>query len=947
MGQSYTIPAHYGFADALARGLLQNASPFDLAQTEIYLPTRRAVRTLQAAFMDAARGSSLILPRLHTVGDLDADEMALAGEETLGLSALHIPPAMGAAQQLFLLSRLVDAGWDGLLGSSRPKSTQVTLAYARTLMALLDTLETEGLDLSSLGKAAPQDPDLLTFWDQAARFIGLVQDQWPLIEGETGRISASRRRRLLLELKVQDWQASPPQHPIILAGTTATIPAVAGLAKAVAELPKGQIVLPGLDPHLDAAAWAQVGQSPSHPQHGLLALLNKLDQEPQTVALWPGCTPALDRNRHAALSAAQRPVGAASQVDGQVFDLSGLHLVEAKGPEQEARAIALFLREALEDPQATAALVTPDRDLAGRVAAELRRWNLEIDDSAGAPLAGTSIGRLVNQAVEVLGDQVPTLGLLSILNHALTTFDQEGGVARTFGHALDLSWRMVGSHMPAAHIGWIDSPMTEDLAGFFARASGHALPLADWIERHLDFLALLTGSPENLWTGAAGEELARVFEDMQAHGGLLPRLEHADYVFLVRQFVGQASVRARFGTHPRLSILGTLEARLLRVNAVALGGLNEGTWPKETDVGPWMNRPTRAEIGLPSPERKVGLAAHDLAQAFGADQVLMTRSTRQDGAPTLASRWIERLRALTEQTGQTHELLGRGPAYLAWADQLDQHTKKPVQAGAADLACPPASARPKSIWATDIELLVTNPYGFYAKRILNLRALDPRGQKPANLAWGLLVHGVLEGFVREGDRDLRSLLERGQRALEDEVLSADQRAIQQVQLDHCLRGFWRLNQPYLREASTVEETGSFQLGPMTVAGKADRLIRRQGLLHVVDYKTGGIATGPEQENGTAPQLPVLALIARAGGFDGPKPQEVSRAFFQLPRRAHEAAKASVEKDILQTVEAGLNALFTAYARGDQPYLVAPFGEDRGRAKFDYDDYAHLARRNLS
>src|SRR3546814_12250711 len=72
-----------------------------------------------------------------------------------------------------------------------------------------------------------------------------------------------------------------------------------------------------------------------------------------------------------------------------------------------------------------------------------------------------------------------------------------------------------------------------------------------------------------------------------------------------------------------------------------LGGLNEGTWPALPSPDPWLAPKIRHELGLPSLERCIGLSAHDLANALGAPQVLITRARRAAAAPAIASRfWL-------------------------------------------------------------------------------------------------------------------------------------------------------------------------------------------------------------------------------------------------------------------------------------------------------------------
>ena len=947
MGKILNIPAHHGFAQALVFGLLGRSDPFALAKTQIYLPTRRSVRTVQLAFAELAKDHPLLLPRLFAVGDLDADELLLAGHNDMALEDLRVPPAMAQSQRLFLLARLIDHAWDQVLSSAQPKSTTQVFAYARALTSLLDTIETEGLDLSVLSQAAPTDPELEGFWERAGRFIALIQDVWPNLEHETGQISAARRRRLLLELQIREWLQGPPDHPVILAGTTATIPAVTDLARVIAGLPKGRVVLPGLDVHLDTPTWDLVLDSPTHPQHGMAQLLHKLDVPPNHVELWPGCHGATNLDRHAAISFAQRPVGATVFAPSKSFDLSNLALAEAPSPELEARAIAIFLRKALENPTATAALVTPDQDLAGRVKAELQRWRIEVDESSGLPLLESTAGRLVQISSYCLGCHISALSLTSLLTHPLVTWDvDKANLARAYGHIMDRKTRGIGTFKHPDDVDWPDHPLSNQLRTFWQQSPDQPQPLDLWVKRHLTFLTTLCPNPEHLWTGPSGEGLSLLFEELQTHSSLLPPLSVGDYQELLASFLYESTFHQTYENRPKVAILGTLEARLLKVDALALGGLNEGTWPKETDVGPWMNRPTRAHIGLPSPERKVGLAAHDLAQAFGSDTLLMTRTTRVDGTPTLPCRWVERLKTLAERSGQADALMAEGDLYVHWAHMLDQRdTTHPALPTRPASACPPGFARPQILYATDIGLLVTNPYAFYAKRILRLRPLPARGAQPFEQVWGTLVHGILDAAVRDGLKDLSALHVLGSEYLHRLKIDSSLASLWQTQLTHCLTQFWSLNTPYTAYESATEVEGQMSVSNTMILGRADRVVQQPDKIQIIDYKTGQAPGAKDQIQGIDPQLTVLGLIADSRGFDGFVGDRVGQSFMVLPKQAHKQGKEKVIcTSVHEDVMAGLQTLLQAYADPTQPYLSAPFGDKIGKADPKYDDYTHLARR---
>ncbi|MGB0785827.1 MAG: PD-(D/E)XK nuclease family protein [Alphaproteobacteria bacterium] len=952
MGAIYTIPPAYGFAKALTEGLIRQYSLSDLAKIQIYLPTRRAVRTVQEAFGEIATGQSLLLPKLFSIGDVDADDMVLTGSGEVSKIAANLPPVLTSTHQLFLLSRLVFHAWDKTIGGDEPKSNAQVFAYASALRTLLNTIETEGVDLSVLSELTPEDPVFEGFWERAGRFIALIQEVWPAIEQETGRVSPAKRRRRVLEILVQDWSKRPPQNPILLAGTTATIPAVADLASVVQDLPYGQIILPGLDQSLDAETWVEVIKSPTHPQHGLAKLLSKIGISPGNVKLWFGCTAIDVRDRHAALSASQKPASVSITGAEHAYDLDGLALVEAPSPEVEARSIAIFLREALQEPHARAALVTPDRDLAGRVTAELLRWGVEVDNSAGLPLTDSALGRIIQRTLGLLTNAWQDLDLTRVLAHPLANFGMSYHEARSFSWDMDLKLRGLGTMRPATAFDWPNSPASNELldlllSGFPPMESKY---FSVWLDRHLAVLEKLAPDAEQLWSGAAGSVITQLFEDAQASSRVLPPMLVEDYAEIITTLLSETFYREPTQTKPRVSILGTLEARLLHVDSVALGGLNEGVWPKETDVGPWMNRPTRAQVGLPSPERKVGLAAHDLAQAFSATNVLMSRTTRVDGAPTLSSRWIERLKTFLDRRGQADILTAKGNIYLRSAIAMDLPVSKKARKPPSPVyGCPPLSVRPKTLFATDIGLLVTNPYGFYAKRILGLRALDPRGSHAPEKRWGIMVHEVLEQANTKPDLSIGDLFEIAETRLESEKIDEIQASLWRVQLQHTLHEFWRLNHAYRGYPNLIEKMGSYSVAGHVIKGKADRVVILPDCSVVLDYKTGRAATEANQRQGLDPQLSILGLIAANGGFDDAQGQHADRDIFQafllLPKRLHERGEERRSGGKLRSqVHDGLTRLLEAYQDPGQPYFVAPFGEEVGRASPRYDDYGHLARR---
>jgi ATP-dependent helicase/nuclease subunit B len=202
-------------------------------------------------------------------------------------------------------------------------------------------------------------------------------------------------------------------------------------------------VLPGLDTDLDEASWRliagdklpshsspQAGDgrtgaapAPGHPQFAMQALLTRLGIGRDAVE-----NLAEPRGRERLVSEVLRPAAAtdiwrkrAAEPDFNTHveqAVSTLTMIEAATPEEEALAIAVALRKAVNDGK-TAALVTPDRALGRRVLAALSRWNIAVEDSGGDALADTPAGIFARLAATVALGGLEPVALLALLKHPL------------------------------------------------------------------------------------------------------------------------------------------------------------------------------------------------------------------------------------------------------------------------------------------------------------------------------------------------------------------------------------------------------------------------------------------------------------------------------------------------------------------------------------------------
>ncbi|MGE0610736.1 MAG: double-strand break repair protein AddB [Hyphomicrobiales bacterium] len=1010
----FTIPAAAPFLDTLAAAILNGdlprpgggpLDPAGLAAATILLPTRRACRAMREALHRQAGTPALLLPSIRPLGDVDEDAALLASEAALAADpelALELPPAIAGLERTLLLSELVLA-WMRRAGAASEGVTDIdggglydmalsarphhAAQLAAELARLMDAVDNEQADLSGVAGLVPGQ--FASHWQRTLEFLEIVTQNWPAVLEERGALAPYVRRNRLMEAETRRLAANPPPGPVIAAGSTGTVPATARLLATVAGLERGAVVLPGLDMQLDEESWRSLTEGeghPDHPQYGLKLLLDRLGIARAAVGVLGH--DGRVRARAKLVSEIMRPSGSTARWRDLGGDAArdiaegarGIHRIDTTSEQEEAEAVALILRRAAEEPDRSAALVTPDRILARRVSARLAKWDLYVDDSAGRPVTSTPPGVFLDLIVEAVAAQTP-LAALALLKHPLARLGEEPALVRAAARGIEIAvWR--GTPMPPAISGLADAVARarEEDDGYRPRAvrqlskrdwrlmtvvaqrfeaafapllamTGEANPAA-FAQAHVAVAEALAagpnGQPRALWSSEAGEALALFFADFLQLRDRGPAIGLADYPELFRTLLRGLAIRPRREAHPRLFIWGQLEARLQQPDTVILAGLNEGTWPATADADHWLSRPMRAAVGLAAPERRVGLAAHDFAQLMGAGEVYLVRSDRLDGAPTVPSRWLQRLDAVLH-VAQVRDALRLGP-WSGWLRSRDN--VEPAPRAARPEPRPPLAARPRRLSVTRIEKWIANPYDIYAADILKLRPLDPLAGAPDARLKGSVIHDALNRFAEKFPGTLPpdiagELLAEADALFEAFGADAGVRAFWRPQFERFARWFAATEAGRRADVARVhsELRGEMAVGnDFTLSARADRIdARDDGSLVIYDYKTGAPPSKKSLETLRAPQLPLEAAIAAAGGFPGLGRAQVARlCHIRVLGRGADGEETDVPG--APSALAGqaldeLHRLLEAYGEETTPYRALR------RPGFDYrfDDYAHLAR----
>lgn len=946
------------FLPALARLWLAEGGGHDGL---IILPSRRAVQALAGAFLQANADKAMLLPRMIALGAIDEAGLLL-------LAGVSLPPAMEAMRRQALLARLI---MQKPQENGAPQRLPAAWDLAADFATLLDEADHAEVDLAkALPKLVPDD--FSEHWQKTLEFLNIVTDAWPRLLEAEGVINPARRLALLIDAQAQAWTKAKPPGKIWMIAAEGT-PAITRMAKIVSELPSGRLILPGFDPNMDDESWQAIGDS--HAQAGISRLLVGIGARPADVELLPVSSTAQPGTRSVLLSRALLPASAlAAWQEKAALDLTGLSRLETGDEAQNALAIAMLLRDVLQTPGKSAALVTPDRALAARVAAALKRFGITADDSAGEPLAGTPPASFIRLLARAVCEAYAPLPLLALLKHPLAAGGMAPSAFRYAARRLELSI-LRGPRPPAGLAGlWSrletshrrlqPCPERDLLTVLEAALAPMTLPKMVAPVTALTCLiqaaeALATTPDEDgtqrLWCNEAGNALSVVLNTSLAALVDMPDMPLTDMPDLLEALLAGVVVRkprAKDG-HPRIAIWGLQEAALQTVDVVVMGGLVEGVWPAPEEPGPWLSRPMRRQARLPSPELKIGQAAHMFfSLACACPQVVLAVPKRRERAPVVPARWLTRLSAML--AGQGVEV----PVHAAeaWAARLDLpldrvRRKKPRPK-------PPVQFRPKIYSISDIATLISDPYAIYAHKILKLSKLEELDAESDASQFGDVVHTGLARFFAEADvrqpDALSHLIQFLEAALREthprEALAQWWRA----RLDRIAA--WLLEAERARTAEggetlarALEHKGEWHMQDgFVLKGRADRIERdRDGLIRIIDYKTGSVPAEKKVKSGTAPQLPLEAAMAEKGGFGEAFLAPVKELLYvTLSGRA----KAGEEKQILgkadelraviDRVTHSLPELLQKYAEPERAFLASPHpGRDN-----KYDDYAGVSRR---
>lgn len=955
-GKIYNVPLSCSFAQTLAERFLEDYKndPFGLCDVVFLMPNRRSCLSLRQAFLNANGLAPFLLPQILPVGDVNEDEIFFDADDRL---VKDLPASISNEERLFLFAKMIASKHEAY--GIKDISFAQSLALANDLGKLIDSVYNESLSFDNLENIVPEQ--YASHWQETLNFLKIVTKFWPEILKERGLIDSVHRRNILLSLEAEKWRKNPPRQKIVAAGLSVAFDGLKQILKTVYELENGEIFLYGLDRFLSDEDFEKT--EPSHAQYEKKKILELLDLKREDVedVLKPQ-----NELRERLISEIMRPAETTAKWRNLSFGDHGkeifdhIHLIETQSQFEEAMCIALIMRETLETPHKTSALVTTDRNLAREVSGMLKCFGIDIDDSAGVPLHLSPIGIYLRQILEVLDEKFSENSVAALVKNMYVRLGFEAAEVRK---------KVRSSEFEARKPKFEETPKTkkesneisELLDGMFEKMKSlyeqEKVSFKELLKAHIETAEKLADSEtqcgaDRLWCHDDGRVCAGFLSKLLDKADVVGEISPLEYGMVFCALLATQTVRKSYGGHPRLKILGPIEARFNRFDVMIVGSFNEGVWPKTSTADPFMSRSMKKAFGLPLPERAFGILADDLSALMCSPEVFLTRAQRVGGVPTGASRYLLRfetvLKACAFEDVNIKDLF-----YQKLAEQMVFSDQK--QKSEAPSPKPPVEARPREFSATSILKLMTDPYEIYAKYILKLPVLKNLDEEVSQKNYGSVVHKILEEFTDtygasfDKQEALNWLLDKGREEFEKYDLEPKRKAFFKARFEKTAQWFVDIEEEQRHRIvkSVCEVWGKMEFeapaGAVVLKARADRVNEtKDGFYEIIDYKTGKSPSLKELMSGYAPQLPVEALIAQSGGFETKTGKLAAKKVSRLSYWRLGEKVIDFDKDIdglLSQTKEQISELLKAFDDENMPYLARP----NPKRKAGFLEYEHLAR----
>ena len=916
----YNISPTLPYLEEVANYILQN---YDGKFTEltVFLPTRRSCRALQEMLIHRSSKKATLLPSILPIGDNITNELDDSFQDL---------ELIGKIEQKLIITKIIA---ESKMGFSLSQASSLS----NSIINLFNEIESEKIDVSKLEEL--DISDLAGHWSSIKEFLTDGYNKWQTTLSKKGQQNFASYRNNTLNNITNSYNN---QH-VIIAGSTGSMRSVREFIKFIAGQKNGKVILPPIDLELDDCSWEEINLTHAH--YHIKELLEfceisrtevkQISQEDKQLLL-----------RSKLIQNIALP-GKGALGD---YNTNDIEYINAASPLEEAALISTIIRKLhTSSPNEEIALVTHNENLIKNVEIYLKRFNIEIDNSLGINFRHSNIASFFFVTLDVALSNFSIIKLLEFLKHPLV----RSNYAEAIEHALRGNFEVNNSYEIKKILRKSGNVKITEYFDILEQQFLEIFNLcnADEVSLHKlisSCLHLMEEINPNLWRYSEAETAVSFFKELLDSSQYFPTITISDTKTILDNLFSGIRIRAKLGWSPKIVALNPVEVRFTRFKHVILADLNEDSWPQNNRQDPWMNNSMREFIGLPNNKSNISKSFHDFYLCMHCPNVFITRSNKKDGAETTPSRFLMKLLSYIDRNLPKESIKTK-----YWDSQYKSLFAAHSYTSELGLASLPKECFPKKIAATNLEMLIKNPYGFYAKKALSLYKLDDLEQEETAADFGNFIHETFEDYCNDYHK-----LEMDKYSA---IIKISEGVLRKMNLPEFISSMWRPKFKRIAEEFIVYDQArrekaaqifveiegkmnqSINGVAVSLTGKADRIeLGEDGLVSVIDYKTGVAPSKLDVARGHSPQLLLESLIAKNGGFKEFKCNgAIEMVYIKINSGKPYITENIIEftPELEEAANNGILDLLKYFTSDAAHFLPSP----NPAIKMRYNDYKHLAR----
>ncbi len=939
----YYIPSSTSFIEQLSSWLIKK---FDkLADLTILLPSTRACLALEKSIVKKSTHQSIILPQIIPIGQLGTEQF-IKQEPIEILSS----PLSYYEHNLYLTKLIL-----GKFGKTLtyPQALNITTSLSEIIL----NMSRNNIPLEKLAQIFLAE--LPKHFEMLSEYLTVIAKDWPLFLEQHKKQDFRSNHYEYINKLISKWQISPTNKPIIIAGSTGSVPSTKYLIKAIASLPQGFVILNDINYSISNEEWHDISET--HHAYYTKNLLESLNYDRKHLIPILNHTPKYSRQNFLSLCMlpSTKTWQWAEQVIDHNYDCSNLEIIECSTTHQEAMVVMLRIREILEKQRdAKIAIIGNNPSLIKHITSFAQLWNIKINDNTGTQVTTSDQYQFLSLLVAAIQNNFQPQYLIALLKNSCYQEISNIHLAK-----LEIKYlRGITKYSTLPQLIELTTQKNDlELTDFLNTLHQETKELAALLKKHsasfkqLLQLTLQTGQSlttqnqsSTLWNNPQAIKVHQIFLDIlnvaQIAGKILPKQFDTILATLLNNQVIYADKIVA-----QVSILSPLESRLLTFDYTIITGLNEGSWPSYNKTTPWLPFHLCKSLGLENRDQKHGQAAYHFFCLLQQPNLLITRAILENGNATTPSRWLLRLELIAGKLGILEQIKQNNHPLKQWYQQLylpqssNNHPNLPP---------PRTEKKITQLSVTQIEKLTRDPYSVYCSKILKLKKLDQINKTPDQREFGTFIHDIIDNLNKHYNEILAD------HTLFDKIALS---ILDGITLNQMIRNLWLLKfsklKPWAmkfeldrRADSNIqifsETKGKFELNnDFSLTMKADRIEVSDNEINIIDFKTGSIPSQQDIKSGFSPQLLLEALIVRDGELSEITTEltnkKIKLSYIQLsPRNFGKITELKLDSDsFIQEYKIGLTKLIMAY-HNNHPYLICP----RPKKEPTYNEIAHLERK---